>query len=258
MSIVAVPLEEVDTKSITITEEIKKTWSWKDTDGKKNTRTVSLVEVGYDGKPFSFEMSKVRSNQGVQISTKFGSIFMSLNLTDEQSQLITEKIDNPLRNLLFKKRSVLFKQGDKMTHVSEMIMFTGLVKKGDPKNDGTGKNWPDQLTITVPSKKERGQPVIDSSVVSVEDIDGNALPFNAVEKDIEEVIIEVMKIDLGKDFTVRGRFRLIVSSGKAAVKVVSKRKLGSSASDDNSAETSRAIEGPQQKKRLLPVPQKSE
>jgi hypothetical protein len=150
---------------------------------------------------------------------------MSVNLKDELSTKIRE-VDNEIFRLCFDRRSDLFKLGSKISTPSEMkIMFAGLVKDGDDRSDGGGK-YDDQITCTVPTKKQGQQVIVNERECPIEDLEGKPLPSIALErKSVKEIVTEVDKIIFAKDISVRGRYRLLVADTKVVPRVMTKRKL---------------------------------
>ena len=151
---------------------------------------------------------------------------MSVNLNDIVSAKVRQAVDDRMFHLCFEHRNELMKMGKKITKPSEMkIMFSGLVKDGDEKPDGTG-SYNDQITCTVPTIKKAQQVVVDTQQCAIEDLEGVPYATAGVErKNLKEVAIEIEKIVFDKEISVRGRFRLIVADTKAVPRVTTKRKL---------------------------------
>jgi hypothetical protein len=228
MECLAVNIDEVQTKKLTMSGVLKKVWNWRE-DGAVKSRTQIYAEVYY-AKPknkFTFTLNDVRTINGIQTSQKFKSGFMSLNLSPEQSAHVRKQVDDCIFQLCFDNRVEMMKKGNKITHPSEMrMMFAGIVKDGDEKNDGSGERWQDQITCTVPTKRKGQQVVVDENVCVVEDLDGKPYSWTGLDqKTLKEVAIEIDRVVFGKEITVRGVYRLVVPDCKTVPRVMTKRKL---------------------------------
>jgi hypothetical protein len=228
MQCLAIHIDDLQASDFRLSEKKTRTWTWKE-DGQPKKREQVYAEV-YQGasgtNPLIVNLSDIRTINGVQITARYNSGFMSVNLTDELSRQVRERLDEQLFLLCFERRGELLKQGKKITKPSEMkIMFSGLVKDGDEKPDGTGC-YNDQITCTVPTQKKGQQVVVDPQQCAVEDLEGAPYPTAGVErKALKEVAIQIEKIVFDKEISVRARYRLIVADTKAVPVVMTKRKL---------------------------------
>jgi hypothetical protein len=222
----AVHVSDIHPSNILLSKKQTKVWKWME-DGQQKKREQVFVDVFYGspGNKLLLNFNDVRTINGVQITSKFNSGFMSVNLKEELSTQIREAVDNEIFRLCFDRRAELLKQGKKISNPSEMkIMFTGLVKDGDERPDGGA--YDDQITCTVPTKKHGQQVVVDAIECPIEDLDGKAFQSVALErKSIKDLVIEIDKVVFGKEITVRGRYRYIVADTKAVPRVMTKRKL---------------------------------
>lgn len=227
-SVEAIHIDDLNISDIRLSEKKTKVWNWME-DGQPKKREQVYTEVYYgagNSNRLILNLSDIRTINGVQITTRYNSGFMSINLSDVLSKQIREALDDQLFRLCFERRTELLKQGKKITKPSEMrIMFSGIVKDGDEKPDGTG-SYNDQITCTIPTIKKGQQVAVDTQQCVIEDLDGTPFPSSDVErKSLKEVAIEIEKIVFDKEISVRGRFRLIVPDTKTVPVVMTKRKL---------------------------------
>lgn len=228
MQCTAVHIDDIETTDIRLSEKKIRSWTWmEEGQPKKREQVYAEVYYGKTGKnPFILNLSDIRTINGVQITARYKSGFMSVNLNDILSAKVREVVDDQIFRLCFEHRNEFMKMGKKITKPSEMkIMFSGLVKDGDEKPDGTG-SYNDQITCTVPTTKKGQQVVVDTQQCAIEDLEGSPYATAGVErKTLKEVAIEIEKIVFDKEISVRGRFRLIVADTKVAPRVMTKRKL---------------------------------
>ena len=256
-SVTAIHIDDLNGSDIRLSEKKTKTWNWME-EGQPKKREQVYTEVCYGGvsdpRPLILNLSDVRTINGVKITARYKSGFMSINLTDVLSKKIRDVLDDRLFHLCFERRADLLKQGKKITKPSEMkIMFSGLVKDGDEKPDGTG-SYNDQITCTVPTIKKGQQVVVNTQECVIEDLDGNPYASDGVErKSLKEVAIEIEKIVFDKEISVRGRFRLIVPDTKVVPIVMTKRKLALQA-EQGSPEDVESPENPSVKRTKLESP----
>jgi hypothetical protein len=226
-------VSEVNKSDMILSDKKVKSWNWTDKEGKTHAGSQDYAELYYkeSGKKMAIALTDVRTINGIQTTNDGKRGFMSINLTDEQSSDIQKKVDDSIFNLVFDQRKDLLKQGNKISHPSEIrLMFKGFIKEGDEKKDGG--RWNDQITVSVPMKKKSNQLVVDDNICSVEDLEGN--PYNWMGLDrqkLKDVVIEVEKIVLGKDISLRGVLRMVVPDAKARPRVTTKRKLEQSDKD---------------------------
>lgn len=224
--------DDIKQTEILISSRKTKVWKWQE-EGESKSRTQVYVDVYY-GKPenpFVFTVEDVSTYQGIKVSGKSQTAYMSINLPSDISNKIKTVVDNAMFNKCYAKRADLFAKGNKITQQSEMkIMYQGLIRDGDEKKDKdgnvTGGNWPDQLTCTVPTKKKANQVIIDEQQCTIEDLDGKPYSWMALDgKKLKEVVIQVDRIVFDKDICVRGKYRLIVVNDKTAPRFMTKRRL---------------------------------
>lgn len=263
-----VELCDFDPAKLILSEKKTKSWAWMQ-DGKMNKGSREYAEVYYErpGKKLVLILNDLKTPMGIQISTRYGSGFMSCKLTPEQSTEISQKIDDAIFNGVFEKRLEFMKgKGSKIQHPSEMkMMFQGLVKEGDDKPDGSGR-WPDQITCTVPTKKKGQQVIVDENFCAIEDLKSKPYSWMALDgQNIKEWGIEVTEIKLDKEISVKGKVRLIVPNTETVPRVMTKRKLSMrtdtsvspaaepvAVTDSFAQEQTKVLEPPTKKSRVLP------
>lgn len=227
----AINLEDID-KNLVRIDDVKKVkkWNWVK-DGKviSGSREFANVYYGNSDQKMVIVLQDVKSYKGIQQSVKYNSAFISFKLTPEQSALLKEKLDQVIMKLIFDKRQAfLGSKGSKMNHVSEMsLIFQGVVKEGEPKQDDPSVCWPDQLTCTVPTKRKGQDIEVDLKQCQIEDLD--CRPYSWMDVDgstgIKEVAFQIDEIKFGKEVNVKTSARLIVPDIMSTPKIVTKRKL---------------------------------
>lgn len=222
----AVHVDDISQADLILSDKKIKTWRWLE-DGASKSRNQTYAEVYYKkkGTKLIFTFGDVRTIRGIQTSVKFKSGFMSVKLPLGKTEQL-RRLDDLMFKLAFEHRVAMMKKGGKIDHPSQMrLLFQGLVKDGDEKDDG-GK-WDDQITCTVPTKRKGQQVIIDDNECVVEDLDGKPYSWTALDgKTIKELAIEVDRMVFdNKGITVRGLFRLIVPDDRTRARVTTKRKL---------------------------------
>ena len=237
--------EDVNGSMMRFSNEKKNEWQYKDNNGTPCTRTQRYFEVytsnSDQDKKFCFTLCDVKTINGIQTSTKFakGSALISVNLTKEQSAMVRNNVNQPIYDLVYKNRVAVFKnksKTDQMTHPSLMqALFMGIVKNGEDKNDGSGTQWNDQITASVPFKKKSSEIIVNENLCRVEDIEGNVFPWSNLDKQkIKEIVFEIDRVTASDtEAKVRCNCRLIVVDAKSAPKIMTKRKLEDSKQKPN-------------------------
>jgi hypothetical protein len=222
-------IEDLDPSKFIMSEKLVNNWTWKSKDdGSMQKRTQVYANMDYEkkGQKLQFAISDLRTFNGIQIS-KFKKGFMSVNLSDEQSDEIKSRVDKVIFEKCYENRKSLLKKGGQINHPAEMkMMYEGVVTKGDPKGDGSEDCYQDQITCTVPTKKKGHNVLIDSNLCPVEDLDLEVFDWKSVDgKRLKEVVVEIEKITFDQVIKVRARYRLITIDGKTAPRAMTKRKI---------------------------------
>jgi hypothetical protein len=234
--IMAVDLDEINSECIVFGEKKTRSWSFNDPTGKLCSGSQNYVIPYYmDGeerKRFVFVVKDVISYQGVQIGSNPKKGFMSFKLTSELSKKLKAKIDDKLLDFSFKHRSSLLKKdAHKVTSKELMsIGFTGVVRGGQMKTDGSNAFWDDDITATVSMKKKMGAPVVDADQLEIQDSDMKPYSWTSLDgKKVAEVAVEIERLVFSDKVKAQLIFRLIVVDEKTppkfTTKSTQKRKL---------------------------------
>jgi hypothetical protein len=229
--IVAVDIEEFDPEKMQISAVQTKKWSYKNDQGVQCNGSYPWVEVWYE-KPkqaICVLLNDVRTNNGIQTSTKYNMLFMSMNLTDEQSTALKEKIDNRIAELLFSVKKEFLKGCPTLAQMKKpsdlAILMRPVVQAGQPKDDGTEDCYNDQITVSVPSKKENKQVVVNKEVCTISDINGKPYAWAGISGQLKEMAFGITMIKYDEQIKINTEARIITPADAAKAKVTTKRKL---------------------------------
>jgi hypothetical protein len=176
-------------------------------------------------------MEDVRINSGIQTSAKYPNLMLlSGSLTEEQSKLLREKIEDRIAELLFEVRHQFLKGYGGISKLKQpsdlLILMRSLVTEGQPKGDGTDDKYNDQITTTVPSKKQNKQVVVNTDVCTIEDINGKPYAWAGMgATTLKEMAFSINKISYSEQIKYATEARIIVPSETSREKVTTKRKL---------------------------------
>lgn len=239
--VVAVPLNEMEPSKLMLTNVHTRTWNYKDKEsGDMCSGSCPEAEVCYENpqQKFCFSLQNVRTITGIQTSVQYKSLFMSIALDEEQSAMAKAKFDPRMRELIFAERFNLMKGDPNLRDLKDpseiKYSYNPLVTPGKPKNDGSEDFYQDSITVTVPSKKDKKQVVIDSNACTVETADSKPYAWAAVTGGmLKEVVIEVRRVKYDKKIKLCLEARLIVPDQVARSKITTKRKLDQSKEDED-------------------------
>jgi hypothetical protein len=227
---VAPLLTELDPKLFSISEKKKKSWNFKNKEGKQQTGSKDFVELYY-GKPpnrLSFIINDVKSFNGIQTSSSnMKKAFMSLPVKEDLHKDIVKHLDTPVCNLLFQHKQKLLKQASKIHDMGGMsVIYEGIITPGKPKAEGSEEKWGDQLTGNVYMKKKNQQWTVDDNQCTVEDLNGKTYSWtNLDNKLLKEACLEVESIVLGDKIKINFVYKSLVPEGEDRPKTVSRRKM---------------------------------
>lgn len=263
MSAIALPPTEMKAECFAISEKKTDSWDFVDKAGKKIVGKKTTIKLYYDEDKetktptkCAFVLENVKTINGIQPGKKLNQGFMSINLTPDQSAMVTKYIDDVIFQIVWKHREVLFKGGSKLVHPMEIKnLFKGVVKQGDEQKDkdgnvvkgpdGLAKRWADSITCTVPMKKKQNQPVVDDTKCQVVDLRDRPYAWTALDrKELREVILEVDFITIGSpsnafEFKVQTVAKSIVPNeeGNGGVKYTTKRRLEATSEEHTTTTT---------------------
>jgi len=226
-----IPYQQLDQSKFILGKKELNSWNFVDKKtNKRRTGSQTYCNVYYEkpGQKLLFLLEDCKSFSGIQTGDNMKRGFMSLNLKKEISEAVRKAVDTPLFNLAFVNRKEFMKNGAKIKEPAEMrIIFDGVVVDGKPKSEGSSEYWDDCLTANVPLKRKNQQPVLDDNICTIEDLDGVAYAWTALDgKKLKEVAIEIEKMTFDdKKIRVHCLYRLIVPEEKSAPKVLTKRRL---------------------------------
>lgn len=228
---VEVPLvNEIQPDDVKMSTRKENKWNWVENGEMKTRSETYALALNSAGQPLKFTLTDVRTVNGIQTGKKFtnkkGSAYMSINLTPEQSAEVKRFIDARLFDLCYANKNYL-KRGNQINHKQQMeMLFTGIVKQGNEKSDGSGDRWPDQITANVPTKIHQKQMVVDEAVCTIEDLNGSPFSWLGLQQTtrLAEVVIEVTKIVFKDTISVRAQYRLITPDTQTVAKVTTQRK----------------------------------
>lgn len=227
MQCTEIHVDDLRVSELRLSEKKKHTWIWRG-GGRPTKREQVYVEVRHgatESGRLVVRLGNVRTVNGVQITTRYRSGFMSIDLCASLSRQVHEILDDPLFQLCFERRAELARHGKKMATASEMtFLFSGLVTDGGERPGGLGC-YADQITCTVPTTVRGTRVVVDPRHCTIVDLDGTPYSADALRgKDLKEVAIELERIVFDKTISVRARYRRIVVDARAATVVTTKRK----------------------------------
>ncbi len=229
--VVAVDVDDLDPEKIMISPVMTKSWSYKHKEtGEPCKGSYPYVHVYYEKPKQQFvpQIKNVRTN-GIQTSSKYQSLFLSANLTEEQSKMMRSKIDDRIAELLFDVRKDLLKGYSNLSKITKpadvSFIMAPFVKDGQPKPDDSGDKYDDQITTTVPSKKVNKQVVVNSDVCTIEDINGKPYSWAGINGNLAELAIGVLMIKYDEQIKYVTEARVITPTEPSRAKVVTKRKL---------------------------------
>ncbi len=232
--VIATELSEIDPQKIFLSSVMTHKWSYKSKEtGEMCNSSYPYVHVFYE-KPkqtLCILMNDVRINSGIQTSVKYPNLMlMSASLTDEQSKMLQEKIESRIAELLFEVRHQFLKGYQtisKLKQPSDLgILMRSLVTEGQLKGDGTDDKYNDQITTTVPSKKQNKQVVVNTDVCTIEDINGKPYAWAGMgATTLKEFAFSIAKISYSEQIKYATEARIIVPSETSREKVTTKRKL---------------------------------
>lgn len=232
MEFVAPLVEDMDPLKYSLSKKKTRVFNWVDDNGESMTRRRPYTEAWYEKKDNKacFVLNNVKTYKGIQISKKFKKPtgFMVLSLSDEQANLVKEKVDKVLFNLIFVNRKELLKDGKDIEDPREIIrMYKGVVKKGEEKQNEPGKFWQDSVIAGVTLRQEGPNTVPDENVCPIEDLEGKPYAWTGLQgKTLEEVGVEIERIDLEPtEFKVKLNICFITSKEKSRAKVTSRRRM---------------------------------
>jgi hypothetical protein len=196
---ICVPNVETDNISLNITEKKVRSWA---------TGKREWVEV-YDGSDdtvnFAFSVSDLRTFKGI-MTNSWSGLFISFNLSDEQSAAIKNKVGDPILNEIFKNKAKLVQNHRDIKSVEFLRMiWKGPVSKGNMRdeNDESKGFYNDQLTCSVPTKLIKGVPSPNPSEIEIVDLNNKPYEWNSISGDISEAIFEIEKVNLGDKIASR-------------------------------------------------------
>jgi hypothetical protein len=231
--VIATDLSEIDPQKIMLSPVMTYKWSYKNKETNEMCNgSYPYVHVYYE-KPkqtLCVLMTDVRTNNGIQTATKYPSLFMSNSLTEEQSKMLREKIDDRIAELLFEVRQQFLKgypSLSKLKQPSDLgLLMRPLVTEGQLKGDGSDDKYNDQITTTVPSKKQNKQVVVNTDACTIEDINGKPYAWAGMgATTLKEMAFSISKICYNDQIKYTTEARIIVPTETSREKVTTKRKL---------------------------------
>lgn len=225
----ALELDDIKKDKLMLSDRKVRTWNYmQNGDHKNGSEVYAEVYYGKKGRKLQFSVSDVYTNTGIRptVSKKRG--YMAISLKKEVSKLIRQAVGQPLLELVFNNRvEMMPKKGSKFKEISHIsFLWKGIVTEGEDKGDGSGETWNDSIICNVPMKRKGQQPIVDSNLCDVEDLDGETYAWAGLDKKrLKEVVLQVDKITFGKEIVVRCTYRLIVADDKTQPRTMTKRKL---------------------------------
>jgi hypothetical protein len=217
-------LDDGETTSVFISEKKIRTWMSKNGGGSQEYSDVwSNKELT---EPLSFALSDVRTFGGIR-TNKYNTLFVSFNLSAEQSKRIKKIVGEPLFNLIYDNKHNLLKNASKIKSKEVLeAQWSGVVQDGAMKPDGSGDCYSDQITGTVEHKKVGKQVIPHPDKISIVDLSENDYSWASLDGEMKEVIFEITKVTY-KNGEVRPRLfvRRIVPNQQAAKKFSTKRTM---------------------------------
>jgi hypothetical protein len=232
--IVALPLKELEPTKFMFSEKKTKSWDFMDqkTKTKRNgSKTITHLYYGTPGSKLCFVLNNVKSYQGIQTPESFKKGYIQFTLSKEQSQELKTYLENPVFSLCYQHKNTLIKGGNKIQAPAEMrIIYSGIIKDGKEKSEGSGEYWPDQISLDVPMKKKGQQVTVDDNLCTIEDADNTPYSWSALDgKNIAEVVVQVEEVSFGTaagdKIRMKGVVKLISVDDKAAPKITTKRRM---------------------------------
>jgi hypothetical protein len=229
----ALTADEIDPTKIILSERKTKVWNWREgNELKSRSQHFAEVYYGEPGQKLVLLVKDARTN-GIKTSAKFKSAFMSLNLSDEQSNTLKTNVDNVILMKAYNNRhSLMPSKANVINDPAVMkVLYNGIVKAGRPKDEpgpnGETEYWQDQITASVPTKRRSKEIAVDDSLCLVEDLDGRPFDWNQIERMVlPEVAVEVEQLVFSADAVkAKCRYRLLVTPEKATASITTRRRL---------------------------------
>ncbi len=194
----------------------------------RSTKKTRHFEVYYpkQGQKLTFALQNVQTGQGIMTS-KWGKLFMSLKLTDEQAQMLRNTVDAAILELIFQNRAKIFEGGREANVKSALelqLLYTGIVQDGKAKDENPDEKWPDEIIASVPSKKLKGG-ALEPLGVQIQDADGREYDWRMVQGRMKlcEVVVMVDKVAIDDKIKPNLSYRIIAVDDTAMPKIVTKR-----------------------------------
>ncbi len=253
-------LDDIDWSKIKTSGKLQKTWKGKD--GQPGSQDFCHVFFE-DGKTkFAVSLTKLKSRYGVQNYQDGKNYSISFNPTADQITEIKNKLEAPLRKVLFDNRRTAMRSSAILAETDNQALFDMvriLTKPGKDKADGQGRWDPTFGPIQVPTKTRSKQTILDPAWCEIIGLNGKEYAFMSVDdKEFEDVIIELDQVTVKpNEASCKWVLRRGVVKDSAPPRYVSKRKLTQeevpAPVPAQAAPAAAPAEEPAAKKRALPA-----
>jgi hypothetical protein len=231
--VIAIDLEDLDSEKIMISPVMTKKWSYKHKEtGEMCTGSYPYVLIYYEKQKQGLfvTFNDIRTNNGIQTSAKYSSLFLSCNLTEEQSAMAKKKIDDRVAELLCEVRQQFLKGHSNLGKIKQpsdvSFLMRPFVQDGQLKGDGSEDKYNDQITTTVPSKKVNKQVVVNEDVCTIEDTNGKPYAWAAIGgQSLSSLTLGIVSVKMDEVIKYTTEARIIVPTETSRAKVTTKRKL---------------------------------